>query len=373
MTDDNAWESAMSRDFDARVRGLHESPLGLADIKGAARTIRRRRRTAVAGAALAAAAIVVPTALLAGLPGDSDAGPGPAQDPTVTDEVHASYLADGVWHRGDGDEVDLPRDDYYGAVVWDDQLVALRSEGDQGRSAADVIDEQGAVVDSFETDGGVVVNEAGTTLAWTDPDRRIMTRWDGGEVAMSQPGASGQVVAVTGGPDCHEGADGCRVFTESTAYDSHGIAEPPAPGRAVVNDAAAGMLTVTDEITDDSSCGGVYDEAAGSLRFRSCEHTHADIAPGAAYVVGLPSYLDGIGPGRAAILDADDGTELAYYDDATVIETAWVDESRLLIDAYDYDEGVWRLVMLAADGTVTEVADPVPGQDLDNAFVPIGH
>lgn len=375
MSDHDPWESAMSRDFDTRVRDLHEAPLGLADVQDRARSLRRRRRATVAGAALATVAIVLPTALLAGLPGTEDrSGPGPAEAPTTPGEtasVEPTYLAEGIWHRADGSEVPLPEEDYYDAVVWEDQLVALRSLDDQGRTSADIIDAQGSVTDSFETEGGVAVNEAGTTLAWLDTDRRIMTRWEGGEAAISDPGVPGRVVAVTGGPDCHEAADGCRVFTDTKAYDSHGMADTRVPGQVKVNDARDDQITATDEVSDDGSCGGVYDDAARRFRVHGCEHTYDEIAPGGGYVVGLPSYLDGIGPGRAAILDADDGTELARYDDTMVMRTAWVDESRLLITAYDYDESRWHLLTLAADGTVTEVVDPVAGEDLASPFVPV--
>lgn len=369
--DETAWESAMSSDFDARVRDMHEAPLALDDIKDAARTIRRRRRTAVAGAVLAVTAIVVPAALLAGPSGDSDAGLDLAQDPTADDQAEPSYLADGVWHRTDGGEVTLPAANYNRAVAWNDHLVALRQVDEQGRTLADVIDETGHVTDTFETTGGVAVNEPGTTLAWLDEDGRIIVRWDGGEAAVSDPGVQSWVRAVTGGPDCR--AAGCAVFTERFAYSSDGTVAPVAPEEPTVNDAGSGLVSVTDEVTDGSSCGGVYEESTRSLRFRTCgEHTYDEIAPGGAYVLGLPDYLDGIGPGRAAILDAEDGTELARYDAATVIAAAWVDASRLLIEAYDYDARAWRLVMLAADGTVTKVAGPVTGEDLEHVFVPIG-
>ncbi|QYJ02579.1 hypothetical protein KUV85_09525 [Nocardioides panacisoli] len=376
MSDHDPWESAMSRDFDARVRDLHEAPLDLRDVRDTARSIRRRRRATAAGGVLAAAAIVVPVALLAGLPGTEDrSGPGPAEDPTtpgetaVVEPAEPTYLAEGTWHRADGSTVDVPDEGYNEAVIWDNRLVALRWDGDN--SIADVITEDGTVVESFAVQtGSIAVNEEGTTLAWTDGDGEIMVRWEDGRrtVGVERGRAVGSpVIAVTG--DCSAGPTECTIYTKHAAYTAGpGTVEPPLGGRPTYNDARAGLLTLTEEVSDDSSCGSIFDITGDDRRVRGCEHTFAGIAPGGEYVLGLPSYLDGIGPGRAAILDAATGTELARYDDTTVMRTAWVDESRLLIDAYDYDDRVWRLLTLAPDGSVTQVAGPVPGEDMDNPF-----
>lgn len=112
-SDDKVWESAMSRDFDARVRHLHEAPLTLDDVKGKAGSIRRRRRAAAAGGVLAAAALIVPSVMLAGLPGGDDTGPEPVEEPTqVIDpaQVTTGWFdpETGIVHRPDGGTVELP-------------------------------------------------------------------------------------------------------------------------------------------------------------------------------------------------------------------------------------------------------------------------
>ncbi len=79
----------MSREFDQRVRDLHEAPLTLDRVKGKAGRIRRTRRLVAAGGALAAAAVIVPIMVFAGGNLTDDSGPEPAPkptpDPTVID------------------------------------------------------------------------------------------------------------------------------------------------------------------------------------------------------------------------------------------------------------------------------------------------
>ena len=76
------WETEMSREFDQRVRDLHEAPLTLDQVKGKAGRIRRTRRVAVAGGVLAAAAVIVPIVVFAGGNLTNDSGPEPAPKPT---------------------------------------------------------------------------------------------------------------------------------------------------------------------------------------------------------------------------------------------------------------------------------------------------
>ena len=107
--DDTRWESAMSRDFDARVRDLDEAPLDLDAVKGKAVTIRRKRRIAVAGGVLAAAAVAVPVAVVAAnsAPDTSPDVPvatnsGTASPTRGTDTGDVDYVEGDTWHRADG-------------------------------------------------------------------------------------------------------------------------------------------------------------------------------------------------------------------------------------------------------------------------------
>ena len=389
--DDRAWESAMNRDFDARVRDLNEAPLSFDHVKGRAMTIRRNRRLAAACGALAGAAVITPLAVLASNGADTtpDVPPAnqstevpddrtPAPDPTAGD---LEYVRDGTWYRSDGSEVDLPEDVYDSAVIWNDQLVATRWDGEV-YSVADVVAPDGTVVESFETTGPVVVNEAGTTIAYVDTDGAVQTRWDGGEVSLgtvdlSAPGETigYTAAAVVGGPDCHEAEDGCVVHLNSgtgtvASFDSHGVGDSAVEQYLKAYDATEdGAVTVVTEVTDDGSCGGLFDVVDGRFVWETCDYTTEQISPGGAHITGLPSYLDGIGNGEISILDAATGEETGRYapEGGFVSTSAWLDADHLALTVYDGAR--WHVISLAADGTVAELVEPVPGEDVENPFV----
>ncbi len=397
---DSAWESAMSRDFDARVRDLHEAPLSLDSVKGKAMTIQRNRRIAVAGGVLAVAAVVTPVALIAADNAGSAPEPGPAgqssenptgpTDPTVTvtdpatgdpGDIGLDYLLDGTWHRADGSEVTLPDDSYYGGVIWNDQLVVTRVSSEV-YATTDVIDGDGTVVDSFETTGTVAVNEAGTTIAYVDDQGVLQTRWDGGQVAMADGLQSNDTVAaVVGGPDCNEAVDGCVVYTNNGAgpaasYDSHGVNDSVIEENQKVSDATeAGAVTVISTIEDDHTCGGLYDVVDNGFRWEGCDFQAQQIAPDGEHVAGLPSYYDGLGPRAIAVLDAEDGTATAEFpaegDMGYLSQWAWADSDHLAFVVYD--AAGWRIMSLTPDGTLTEVVGAVPGNEMETPFVLIQH
>lgn len=385
--DNNAWESAMSRDFDARVRDLHEAPLSLDDVKGKAVTVQRHRRIAVAGGVLAVAAVVTPVAVIAANGQDDAREPGFADNPTTTRSVTdpattaPEYVLDGVWHQADGDEVPLA-EQYDSAVRWGDRLVATRWDGEV-YSVADVIDADGTVVDSFDTTEAVAVDEAGTTIAWVDTDGTVMTAWDGGETSLGviDLAAAGETVAwsvaaVTGGPDCREEADGCVVYLNggdgtATAYSSDGTVESPVPGATKFYDATQdGRVSVVDEVRDDlTACGGVFDLEAGDFAWHGCEVQPQQLSPSGEFVAAIPSQGDGLGPLSVSIHDAATGEETARWspEGGFVGHWAWTGQDRLLFTAYD--GASWHLFSLAPDGAAEEVADPVRGSDVDHPFL----
>jgi hypothetical protein len=387
----HAWESAMSRDFDARVRDLHEAPLDLAHVTGKARTIRRNRRIAAAGGVLAVAAAVTPVALLATNGDDSTRDPGFATTTDVTDSPRPdpgatmpAYVRNGTWVRTDGTEVDLPDEDYTSAVVWDNQLVLTRWDGEV-YSVVDVVDADGDVVDSFGATSAPAVNDAGTTLAWVDTDGAVMTAWADGEVQIGEVdlAAAGETVAwsvggVVGGPDCHEApkGQGCVVYLnsglgdESTAHSSHGTVDIAFPGAIEVNDAAEGLVSGSDAANEDTStCGGLYDLRAGDFRWHTCDFEASDISPGGSHVAAPPSIYDGVGPTSMSILDARTGEETPgryAVKGGAIADWSWVDADRLLLSVYDGTQ--WRLVLLSADGEVSEVAGPTKGNEFNAPF-----
>ena len=392
--DNTAWEEAMSRDFDARVRDLHEAPLDISSVKGKAHKIKRNRRAAVAGGILGVAAIVTPIAVLANNNGATNSEPDfaePSESESITDTSPPvlDYVLNGAWHQADGDVVRLPQNDqaYDAAVLWNDQLVATRWDGEVF-SIADVIDAEGNVVDSFDTTSGVAVNEAGTTIAWIDTDGTVMTAWEGDQVSMGTVdlAAAGETVAyftaaVTGGPNCYEVEDGCLVYVnsglgdESRSFSSHGIDDIVAPGVTKVFDATgAGAVSVINEVTEDlNTCGGLLDLTDRTLRWDTCEYQVQQISPDGRHVAAPPSQFDGLGPTSISVLDAETGQETGRYSpEGGFIGTwTWTTDGHLLFDAYD--GASWHLLSMSTDGEIAEAGDPVEGEEFDSPFTLIQH
>ena len=216
----------MSREFDKRVRDLHEAPLTFDNVKGKAMTIRRNRRIAVAGGILAAAAVIVPVAVLAGNGlGDADDGPDFGQQlavahpgdrpqrPDAADRgagaaVGVSYLEGSTWHRADGSTVELD-ETYYSAVELGDQLVATTQRQRQADRRRDRRRRQrrGLVPDLLHPGRQRRPHHG---RVHRPPTGSLMTRWADGEVAMGEGFVDGDsVAAITGGPNCYEVVDGC--------------------------------------------------------------------------------------------------------------------------------------------------------------------
>lgn len=390
------WESEMSREFDKRVRDLHEAPLTFDNVKGKAMTIRRNRRIAVTGGILAAAAVIVPVAILAGngLGNADDARPdfasnsvAPTQatdpnDPTPPTDapgaaVRVSYLEGSTWHRVDGSTVELG-EAYFSAVELGDQLVATSNT--DGQLNVDVIDADGDVADSFEALSYPAANPDHTTVAYVASDGSLMTRWAGGEVAMGEGFVDGDSVAgLTGGPDCHEVVDGCVVFinhgdgSAAELLDSHGIRDLAMPGALKLNDvSSSGLLAAQTESTDLGSCSVVFDRAANDNVFETCDATLFAFSPDGSYLTGSSAYLDGIGPAYVTILDATDGTELARLTPTKgfVRESVWEDPDHALVTTYE--QGEWRIFRLGVDGSSEQVLASQDGDEATPPFTLLG-
>jgi hypothetical protein len=219
------------------------SSLGLAEVKGRARSIRRRRTaTAVVGAA-AAVAVIIPTVALASHTGGSKNEPAPiTQTPsptrTATDDGHQpapgvldvsdlptgdapgmEYVTDGtVLHHADGSTVDIGTQHPVNGLVTltDGSRVFLTSTG--GRFYAEVETPDGTFLDPVRTDGGLAVNHAHTVVAWVDPAGQVML-WENG---AAQPEPNGDPIPVQGdlrvaavlGDEC---SYSCTVFVNVPA------------------------------------------------------------------------------------------------------------------------------------------------------------
>jgi hypothetical protein len=387
------WESEMSREFDRRVRDLHEAPLTFENVKGKAMTIRRNRRIAVAGGILAAAAVVVPVAVLAGNNlGDSNGTIDPAETPTVTQATDpndptptetpagalgVSYLEGSTWHRADGSSVKLD-ERYFSGVELGDQLLASSNDG--GAWTVDVVEPDGSITESFDVLSlPPVANDENTAVAYVATDGTLMTRWADGEVAMGDGLVDGDsVAALAGGPDCNEEGDGCVVYVEHgdgsapEQYDSHGIVDQPVPGAYAFNDASVdGRIAVQTSFSDAGSCSAVH-EVGGTEAFETCDYSFDDFSPDGTFLSGTDAYRDGIGQSYVVILDATDGEEIARWEatEGFAVTWVWEDAEHLLINAYE--QGEWRIYRLGADGSSEQVLSSSKGGEMSPAFTLLG-
>jgi hypothetical protein len=390
------WETEMSREFDKRVRDLHEAPLTFDNVKGKAMTIRRNRRIAVAGGILAAAAVVVPIAVIAGNGfGNDDDGapdfasnsPSPTQatdpnDPTPTAEapeptLAAAYLEGSTWHRADGSTVELD-EEYFAGVALGDELVATSNAN--GKLKVDVIDADGSVADSFRTLSYPVANADHTTIAYVATNGELITRWADDQVSMGQGFVDGDSVQViTGGPNCNEEVDGCVAFVNHSSGDapellsSHGIRDVVTPDAIKVNDVSrSGLIAAQTSFTDTGSCSQVFDPAQGANVFETCKTRFIQFSPDVTHLSGSDPYGDGIGYGYVGIYDATNGNELARFTpkQGFVHDSVWEDPEHLLLNTYE--QGEWRIYRLGLDGSSEQVLSSTEGDDVTPAFTLLG-
>jgi hypothetical protein len=387
---DSPWEEAMSRDFDARVRGLHEEPLDFTSVKGKARKIRRNRRAAVAGGILGIAAIVTPIAVLSNGGSTETKEPPFVVDPSETivdpNAQVVDYIAGDVWHQADGDTVKLPDGDYYNAAIWDDQLVTIQPWGEV-YSKIDIFDESGELVGSIEEANGIAVSADGTILSYVTAGGKLIARWDGGESELAQDvtesgggeSVGGAPTSVIGTAPCEPESGACLVRVNTDfACNGYGSSDVPLPSDAQrCFDEQDGLLSYTNEIRDDGvTCGGVWSGVKSDFLWHNCKFQAQDISPDGQYVVGAPSQYDGLGYREISILDAQSGIETGRYapeGQASFIwsEVAWTTANTLLLSTYDGAN--WQLIELAPDGEITEIGDPVPGEDFDSSYLLIRH
>jgi hypothetical protein len=360
---DDPWEAEMSRQFDQRVRDLHEAPLSFDHVKGKAMKIRRTRRVAAAGGILAAAAVIIPVAVFAGQGlTDKDSGPGPANpNPTVIDPGSSGfgYLEGKTLHLADGSTMKLPKT-YYAVTVLGDTAFAVRNDDDTGQDYLDVF--EGSATNEIQS--GPVVNDAHTSVAYIERDGELVIQWDDGDqVIGSTSGPSEAVAAVAG---CRTGTDSCRVYINDdstgvpTVFDTNAGRETAVPGAIKVSDAAeAGLVAVQNGFTDDGSCWGVYDESADDYLWETCDYSLYAFSPDSKYVDATDAYRDSIGNAYAEILDAATGKPVGARlqpPEGLIRQTMWQDSEHLLATVYD-PQG-WSIYRMGVDGSIEQVVGP---------------
>ncbi len=410
MNDDDLTTN-LTRELRDRSDTMHGTTLGLSDVKGRARSIRRLRTAAAVVAAAAAVAGIVPTAALATPPSGHRTEPLPATNsvtpsPTTTATGHqpatgvldvsdlptgpapaVDYVFNGTMNAADGSTFRV------GTRYPADQLVELadgsliwRTTDQNGDSYVEIRDADGAHHDPVRTSSGLSVNAPHSIVAWLTPAGQV-TIWEGWAsqprpLGGPVPGAELRLGPITGSGSAPAGQAGpdCRQSTCSVIVNVHGATNQPWEvtesgsqplrdgGYLDVNDVSVGGLTVgLTRITDSSTCSRLQGggEFAG---FGTCEHQLTSFSPDGQLISALPGYFDGAGPGGFAMYDLSGAllfdrsstakAQATLADDDAV----WEDATHVLVPIYQ--EGSWSLVRIASDGSMEYAVAPRPGADL---------
>lgn len=421
-SDDNVWESAMSRDFDARVRNLHEAPLTLDDVKGKAGSIRRRRRTAVATGVLATAAVIVPAAVFVGLPTSDNSGPDPAPSPSITPttdaepqlgpELDASDLPVGeapkvAWiegttlHTPDGD-VPLPDGSFGNLAPLDDGWIGVDYSSDPYTLMT--VDASGSTTElgwTYQTGTAASVDQRWTLYVAdgalhlhdndTSEDQIIRPATERevqpvgvAEVLDPEVDTEPQVVAfynlmTDDGPRFASWRNG----EEWTYFDAEASAPTPESQPTFLAYTAVGPTGVTGrmtELTDSGTCSDLVSAAHDLPLGSTCDYDLTAFSPTGNHVIGAPAYRDGRADGVLAILSTEEGgfnEPLLHYEidqDGPTPEfwsATWEDSQHVIAVTFREGEGgigTWRLLRIGLDGTVENAAEPVEGDDMAVPF-----
>jgi hypothetical protein len=385
------------------------SSLGLAEVQGRARSIRRRRTaTAVVGVA-AAVALLVPTVALAGHSGATHDEPGPAtQTPSSTRTATAvdtrapldlrelpvgeppagGYVAGGRIHVADGDTGQIysvadPIDDF---ALLSDGTAVYHTRDQSGRTSVEVTDSGGSNHGPYPAGDGLAVDATRTSAVWVSPDGQVHA-WVATETAARTvgapvPGDGPQTGGVTG--DC---SAVCQVLVRTTDQSTGEVTDwlVPSAGPAgkvaprdpfvTVNDiSSAGERLGYTEIGDGTSCSAVVD-VSGATSWRTCRHTLLAFSPDADHVSADVAYHSGDGSSVIAAYDGLNGKLLFEHrstaqTQAVVQGTVWEDDSHLLGVVRQGLE--WAVVRFGVDGSMELAVRPVTGHDDLRAPIVLG-
>jgi len=405
MSDHDELTTLLSRSLTTRSDAMSGSSLGLADVQGRARSIRRRRTaTAVAGVA-AAVALIVPTVALAshsnGKPHDAPpASQGTSPTQTATDDgsqppagvldvrdlptgdaPQVDYVTGKVLHLADGSTTDIgtqyPVRSF--AVLKDGSRV-WQTADDQGNAYVEVEDADGTFQEPVASDFGLSVSHSHDAAAWATQDGQVMVFTAGASAPrrLGDPVSAPQGLRMGpfGADDCVQ--DYCSVFVnvssnnEQRPWEVADYATRPFTdgNMKTVADLAGGIFVGYTKITDFGSCSVLW--GGGEFQgFDTCKHTLTSISPDGSLVLGTPAYPDGFG-----------ATDLAMYgihgdllfqrqseqkSQASFQPPVWEDDSHVL--ASFYQDGKWSLVRIASDGTMEYAVPPAAGGEQDGALL----
>jgi hypothetical protein len=378
-----------ARRFD--VLGGHE--LGLDQVLGRARGIRRRRRaTALVAAAAVVAAIAVPSVLLTR--SHEHTTPDPARRLPTIEKISLSALPVGAkprtgWLEGTTWHADKSAHDLDPALaghvaqvapVGDAVLLSVADDEGNLHAMRVPVGEEGPVEDLGAMTGGFATSPQGHVVAFVG---------EGGQVVSVQPGDTARVPGLPApGPDTTYGAvrvsgESCSEGHQCAVWVNDDGAKPrvlaavtpgmdlgPVTGLLRLADVSPeGLAAGMTRLTDFGSCSRVQD-ARNQVLWKTCRAQFDSFSPDGAHLLGTMPYFDGLGTGELKTFDARTGTpglDLRTADGATITQMRWEDDDHVLATVYEGRR--WGVLRIGLDRTVEYAIAPVAGDDVESPFL----
>lgn len=390
----------LARELRERSTAIGGHPIGLDDVRGRARSIRRRRNAVRGSVAAVVLAVAVPVGLTAtdlidstqptpappATTGSVQPSPSPSvragaafrltleQDPTQTlPGVSYVHFDQRVLVTPDG-MVDLPQG-YSMITPYAGGWLAVGSE----RSPEDVVmlDENLEVTRTAGGGTSLAVSRDGSHVAYTE-------QRSPGQVRLVNAPTDGGVPVVTwmfkfdNPDDAIEPVgflDNDTVVYQDQLSNKMGIAHTgdggpiPIEGFLRLDDAseANGLVSGLVSYDVDGGCSGVMDPMSGDLLWQSCDYSGLQFSPDGRYVTALASYFDGPGSPSVSVLDARTGKPVVKFesegrDVVGVSQVVWEDDSSLLIILAEGTSV--GMVRARLDGSMEKMIDPIEVQDM---------
>lgn len=395
----------LTQELRERSAGIGGHPIGMDDVRGRARGI-RRRRTAMRGAV---AAVVLAVAAPVGLsmtdvlgsahtpaPPVASRTSEPSPDkPTPTPPPDGSFPLT-VHGLTQGEAAGVPY-----VVAKTSQLVTPDGTVDLPEAYATITPYNGGwlAIGSSQHPGKILMLDANLEVTHTDPagGDLLAVSQDGSQVAYTVRQDKDTVMLVnapTDGTDPvtwmievpdRESLDAVGFLDNDTVVynsDAGGVmgyartGESPTPidGLRRIDDAseATGLVSGLVSYGAEGGCSGVMDPDSSNLLWKSCDYSDLRFSPDGRLVVADASYFDGPGSPTVTILDASspevvaDFTPVARSTVVGVTQSVWEDDDSVL--SYVDEGGDQAIVRLGTDGSIERVTDVVAVRNMSVAM-----
>ncbi|MGZ8742186.1 MAG: hypothetical protein ACXWXO_04620 [Nocardioides sp.] len=380
----------LAQELHQRSAGVGGHPIGMDDVRGRARSIRRRRNAVRGVVAAMVASVAIPGGLMLS---DSLGTNGTAPPPAASTTPQPTQRPDGSFPLT---VHDLPRGEAAGipyVVAKDDRLVTPDATLDLPESYSMVTpyDAGWMAIGSSQHPGDVILLDDNLEVTHTEPSGgyELAVSADRSHVAYVVRESSDQVMLVNAPTDGTDPVtwiinvaggesldpvgflDDDTVVYNSDVADVMGIARTggtvtPVEGLRRIDDAseATGLISGLVSYGIDGGCSGVMEPDSGKMLWKSCDHSNLRFSPDGRLVVADASYFDGPGSPTLTILDASTGAEVAHFSPErgtrTVVgvsQAAWEDADTVL--AYVDEGGDQAIVRLGTNGSIEAATDVV--------------